>query len=113
MVEAAAAESSNPPSSSKDAAQASANGTQKLPPDTPLESSYQVWAMVKQTRQQQQQQQDLSETYITDNKVVASFGTIGEFWHVYSHFRRPSVMPLGTFLHYVSHTNSDCFSGIE
>jgi len=42
----------------------------------------------------------MSETYIHDNKVVAKFSTIGEFWQVYSHFRRPSVMPLGTFLHY-------------
>ena len=56
--------------------------------------------MVKQTRQEQEQ--NLSETYIKDNKVVASFSTVGEFWRVYSHFRRPSVMPLGTFLHYVS-----------
>lgn len=42
----------------------------------------------------------MSETYIHDNKVVAKFSTVGEFWRVYSHFRRPSVMPLGTFLHY-------------
>lgn len=47
MVEAAAAEN-DPQKSNQGAAQA--NGPQKLPPDTPLESSYQVWAMVKQTR---------------------------------------------------------------
>ena len=102
--------------------------------------------MVKQQRNQDQTQ-DMSEVYITDNKVVAKFSTVSspqikvwpigllplkldyycncncncwltlfvahvrmyllqveEFWQVYSHFRRPSVMPLGTFLHYVSNT---------
>jgi hypothetical protein len=57
--------------------------------------------MVKQQGKPTQQQHDMSETYQHDNKVVAKFGTVGEFWQVYSHFRRPSVMPLGTFLHYV------------
>ena len=66
----------------REQAQQAAQG-QALPAETPLEHKYHVWAMVKQTRQQQQQyQQDLSEAYITDNKVVASFGTVGEFWHV-------------------------------
>lgn len=44
----------------------------------------------------------MSETYVTSNKVVAEFSTVGDFWQVYTHFRRPAVMPLGTFLHFVS-----------
>ena len=56
--------------------------------------------MVKQ--QKQYQTEDMSETYVTSNKVVAEFQTVGEFWQVYTHFRRPAVMPLGTFLHFVS-----------
>jgi len=55
--------------------------------------------MVKQQKQQMQQV-DMSETYITENKPVAQFQTVGEFWQSYSHFRRPSVMPLGTFIHF-------------
>ena len=66
----------------------------------PLEHKYLVWAMVKQ--QKQYQTEDMSETYVTSNKVVAEFQTVGEFWQVYTHFRRPAVMPLGTFLHFVS-----------
>ena len=78
-------------------------GSGGIPQETKLEHKFVVWAMVKQQKHHQQQTQvDMSETYITENKPVAEFATVGEFWHVYSHFRRPSVMPLGTFLHYVS-----------
>jgi len=54
--------------------------------------------MVKQ--QKQYMTEDMSETYISSNKQVAEFSTVGEFWQVYTHFRRPGVMPLGTFLHF-------------
>ena len=67
--------------------------------ETKLEHKYVVWAMVKQQKHMQQQV-DMSQTYISENKPVAEFQTVGEFWQVYSHFRRPSVMPLGTFLHF-------------
>ena len=73
---------------------------EKLAPTTPLGTRFQIWAMVK--KQNKQQQEDMSETYQHANKVVAEFGTVGEFWQVYSHFRRPSVLPIGTFVHYVS-----------
>ena len=92
--------------------------------DKALENSYVVWAIVKQQKQfQQQSSVDMSETYQVANKPVAKFATVSsfslilcfhlltnafwsvdqvnEFWNVYSHFRRPSVMPLGTFLHFV------------
>jgi len=56
----------------------------------------------------------MSETYQHANKIVAQFATVGEFWQVYSHFRRPSVLPIGTFVHYVSSfisvTKQDCDS---
>ena len=65
-----------------------------------LQHKYIVWAMVKQ--QKQYQTEDMSETYQSSNKQVAQFATVGEFWEVYTHFRRPAVMPLGTFLHFVS-----------
>ena len=71
----------------------------KLDPSTPLEHKYTVWAMVKQ--QKQYATEDMSETYQSSNKQVANFSTVGEFWEVYTHFRRPAVMPLGTFLHFV------------
>ena len=50
-------------------------------PAVPLENTYQVWAMVKQQRNNQAQNQapDMSEVYITDNKVVAKFSTVS-FW---------------------------------
>jgi len=66
--------------------------------DFALQKSYAVWAMVKQ----QKHQIDMSETYQVANKEVAKFKTVGEFWQVQSHLRRPSVMPIGTFLHFVS-----------
>ncbi len=45
-----------------------------------LENSYQVWAMVKQQRNQDQNQ-DMSSVYITDNKVVAKFSTVRQINH--------------------------------
>ena len=72
----------------------------------PLEHKYTVWAMVKQ--QKQYQTEDMSETYQSSNKPVARFATVGEFWEVYTHFRRPAVMPLGTFLHFVSRYDALC-----
>ena len=80
---------------------AKSEGSGGIPLETKLEHKYVVWAMVKQQKHMQQQV-DMSQTYITENKPVAEFQTVGEFWQVYSHFRRPSVMPLGTFLHFVS-----------
>ena len=75
-------------------------GGQKVSSTQPLEHKYTVWAMVKQ--QKQYATEDMSETYVSSNKPVAHFSTVGEFWEVYTHFRRPAVMPLGTFLHFVS-----------
>ena len=77
-----------------------ASSQPKVEQSQPLEHKYTVWAMVKQ--QKQYQTEDMSETYQHSNKEVAHFSTVGEFWEVYTHFRRPAVMPLGTFLHFVS-----------
>ena len=90
-------------------------GSGGIPQETKLEYKYVVWAMVKQQKHQMQQV-DMSSTYISENKPVAEFQTVGEFWQVYSHFRRPSVMPLGTFLHFVSIYSllliNNCFSSL-
>ena len=38
------------------------------------------------------------EKYISENQVVAEFDTLGSFWRVQGHLRRPYVMPIGTVL---------------
>ena len=68
-----------------------------------LAHSYKVWVMCKNyVADPVEGKANFDNLYQSENREVAKFDTVGDFWHTYTHLRRPSAMQAGVNLHYVS-----------
>jgi translation initiation factor 4E len=77
--------------------------TQKIDNSAKLSNAYNVWVMCKNyVADPVEGKANLEKLYQSENKEVAKFDSVGDFWKTYTHLRRPSAMQAGVNLHYVS-----------